>query len=50
MSYIVTEVYRGTNPGYGDGPPVNAPSGATDDPNASEPDHEVLGAPETRGL
>ena len=31
MSYIMTEVYRGTNPGYGTGPLVIATYGANDD-------------------
>ena len=49
MSYIMTEVYRGTNPGYGAGPLVIATYGANDDRYAYGTEHEVYEAPESLG-
>lgn len=49
MSYIMTEVYRGTNPGYGTGPLVIATYGANDDRYAYGTEHDVYEAPESLG-
>lgn len=49
MSYVMTEVYRGTNPGYGAGPLVIATYGANDDRYAYGTEHEVYEAPESLG-